>query len=87
MTAYMNLRARYSQGALELNTPLDLPEGAEVIVRVTLLPPRSRPRRLTRRLFTYPNRPLSPHHLAGLVGIVSLGGDALADSEAIYDNE
>ena len=32
------LRARYSNGALVLNAPLDLPEGTEVVLEVTLPP-------------------------------------------------
>jgi hypothetical protein len=33
----------------------------------------------------YPTRPQPPETLTQLVGLVALGGDALADSEALYD--
>jgi Protein of unknown function DUF104 len=32
------LRARYIKGALVINEPLDLPEGTEVVLEVTLPP-------------------------------------------------
>jgi hypothetical protein len=35
----------------------------------------------------YPTRLLPAETLQDLVGIVSLGGDALADSEALYDTD
>lgn len=85
MAAYLNVRARYSKGTLKLKKPLRLPEGAEVSLTITPLEvpvkPPARPRR------KYPLRPLPADALSGLVGIVSLGGDALADSEALYDGE
>ena|SRR2546426_6651025 len=33
----------------------------------------------------YPTRPQPPERLARLIGLVAIGGDALADSEALYD--
>ncbi|MGE0824321.1 MAG: hypothetical protein AB7G75_14195 [Candidatus Binatia bacterium] len=33
----------------------------------------------------YPTRPQPPESLARLIGLVALGGDALAESEALYD--
>lgn len=79
------VRARYSQGTLKLLTPLDLPEGAEVLVSVTPLTPESHRRRSARRSYRYPNRPFPLQRLTRLAGVVSLGGDALADSEELYD--
>jgi hypothetical protein len=35
----------------------------------------------------YPNRPLPRHTLRAISGMASLGGDALADSEALYDSD
>lgn len=38
-----------------------------------------------RRGLLYPTRPQSPETLTRLIGLVAIGGDALADSEALYD--
>jgi hypothetical protein len=84
MASYPNLRAHYHKGTLKLKTPLKLPEGTEVRVSVALVTPRPR-RRSARRLYSYPNRPLASQSLPRLAGKVSLGGDALGDSEALYD--
>jgi predicted DNA-binding antitoxin AbrB/MazE fold protein len=83
--AYLNVRARYSKGTLKLKKPLRLPEGAEVSLTVTPLEAPARPRRTAKRTYRYPNRTVSWDALDALVGIVSLGGDALADSEALYN--
>ncbi len=85
MAAYPNLRARYSKGALKLKRPLRLPDGIEVRVSVSTLSAKSKKRRTSKRKVAYPNRPLPLHRLDQLVGVISLGGDALADSEALYN--
>jgi predicted DNA-binding antitoxin AbrB/MazE fold protein len=85
MAAYPNLPARYSKGTLKLRKPLRLPDGTEVRMTVVLATAKSKRRKLRRRDYTYPTRSLPPGTLARLSGIVSLGGDALADSEALYD--
>jgi predicted DNA-binding antitoxin AbrB/MazE fold protein len=87
MAAYLNVRARYSKGTLKLKKPLRLPEGAEVSLTVTPLEARAKPRRATKRAYQYPNRVMPWSALDALVGVVSLGGDALADSEALYDGD
>ena len=87
MPAYPNLRARYSKGTLKLSRRLRLPDGAEVRVTVTPLEDRPKRRKTGKRNYTYPTRPLPPGTLERISGIVSLGGDALADSEALYDGE
>ncbi len=84
MAAYPNLPARYSKGTLKLGHPLNLPEGAQVRVSVTL-DNQSHPRKTGKRSYRSPNRSLPPQRLADVAGLVSLGGDALADAEAIYD--
>lgn len=81
---YTRLRARYSRGSLKLLQPLRLPEGAEVRVSVTAVDEPQTKRRSARRRYRYPTRTLSWGNLRRLSGIVALGGDALADSEAIY---
>jgi predicted DNA-binding antitoxin AbrB/MazE fold protein len=86
MAAYPNLPARYSKGTLKLRRRLRLPEGTEV--RVTIVPVgTSKRRKPTRRGYRYPTRTIRWANLRELSGIVSLGGDALADSEALYDGE
>ena len=82
---YPNLRARYSKGTLKLRTPLKLPEGTEV--RVTVVPVEQEKRKTHKRRYLYPTRSVSWESLQRLTGIVSLGGDALADSEALYDGD
>lgn len=84
MAAYPNLPARYSKGTLKLRRRLRLPEGAEVRVSVTLAT-QPQPRKSVRRPYLHPNRSLPLLNLTQAAGLVSLGGDALADTEAIYD--
>lgn len=87
MAAYLKVRARYSKGTLKLKKPLRLPEGAEVSLTVTPLKAPPKPRKTTKRGYLYPNRTLPPGTLEKISGIISLGGDALADSEALYDGD
>lgn len=85
MATYPDLLARYSRGTLKLRTPLKLPEGAEV--RVTVMPVEQKKRKARKRRYLYPNRAVAWDNLKRLTGIVSLGGDALADSEAVASPE
>jgi predicted DNA-binding antitoxin AbrB/MazE fold protein len=87
MADYPNLPARYSKGTLKLRRPLRLPEGTEVRVTITVAGSKPRARRIARRQYTYPNRPLPARTLQAIAGMASLGGDALADSEALYDSD
>jgi predicted DNA-binding antitoxin AbrB/MazE fold protein len=84
MAVYPNLPARYSKGTLKLRRRLRLPDGAEVRVSVTLASP-NRTRRSAKRAYVHPNRSFPLSSLAHVAGIASLGGDALADTEALYD--
>lgn len=84
MASVPKLRARFSKGKLELFDPLKLPEGSEVLVSVRRVEGSKRGR-IARRRYLHPNRPFPTKQLARLAGIVALGGDAVADSEAIYD--
>ena len=86
MTEYPNLPARYSKGILKLRHRLQLPDGAEVWVTVVPVAAGSR-RKPRRRGYLYPNRTVPWSSLRELSGVVSLGGDALADSEALYESE
>jgi hypothetical protein len=85
MAAYPNLPARYSKGTIKLRRRLRIPDGTEV--RVTVVPVAAVRVRKSGRRYLYPNRTLPWASLRELSGIVSLGGDALADSEALYDGE
>ena len=85
MATFPDLPARYSKGTLKLQTPLKLPEGAEV--RVTVMPLEQKKRKAHKRKYLYPTRTVPWVSLKRLTGIVSLGGDALADSEALYDGD
>jgi predicted DNA-binding antitoxin AbrB/MazE fold protein len=87
MTVYPTVRARYTKGILKLRKPLKLAEGTEVQVTVTPVETAPTPRRKAKPRFTTPTRALPPGTLAELDGLVSLGGDALADSEALYDGD
>ena len=85
MATYPDLLAHYSRGTLKLQTPLELPEGTEV--RVIVMPVEQKKRKSHKRKYRYPNRAVPWGSLKRLTGIVSLGGDAVADSEALYDGD
>ena len=85
MATYTKVPARYSKGTLKLRTPLKLPEGAEV--RVTVMPVEQKKRKAHKRSGRHPTRAVSWDSLQRLTGVVSLGGDALADSEALYEGD
>jgi predicted DNA-binding antitoxin AbrB/MazE fold protein len=85
MTAYTNLRARYSRGVLKLTQRLDLPENAEVQITVTSVADSALANREAQ--FRQSAVALPPGTLSKLDGIVSLGGDALVDGEALYDSD
>jgi len=83
------VRAVYQDGTLQLLEPVGLPEGMEVWVELRVAPwsdtEVTRLQRVIQSVFSYPTNPQPPETLACLVGLVAVGGDALADSEALYD--
>ena len=84
-TAYPSVRAVYRAGVLQLLEPLALPDGAEVRVHVE---PSSQPNHLARQeAGVYPNNPQPASTLRTLQGVAAVGGDALAESEALYDTD
>ncbi|TAH53517.1 MAG: DUF104 domain-containing protein [Chloroflexota bacterium] len=93
MVTYPKLRARYSNGTLKLSRKLRLKEGTEVYVTLRPANGKTRKKRKVRALtksrktFSSPTVYLPPGTLNSLSGIISLGGDALADSEALYDGD
>ena len=85
MTVYPTVRARYTKGLLKLRKPLKLAEGTEV--QVTVTPVEAVPTSRRKRNYTYPTRAISWGSLKAITGIISLGGDALEDAEALYDGD
>jgi len=89
MARTARVKAIYQNGMLQLLEPLALPEGMEVWVELLFRPqsavepgpfwPARQPEP------SYPIRPQPPETLARLIGLLAVGGDALADSEALYD--
>jgi predicted DNA-binding antitoxin AbrB/MazE fold protein len=78
MDAGTRLRAIHHDGVLELLDPLELPEGTRV--DVVVLPTDSETVE-----FAYPTRLVPAERLDRLTDLVAVGGNALADSEALYD--
>jgi hypothetical protein len=69
------VRAVHHHGVLELLDLVELPEGARV--KLLVLSDGSD--------LAYPTHVVPAEKLDGLTGLVAVGGDALADSEALYD--
>lgn len=76
-----HVHAIHHEGVLKLLTPLKLPEGAQVSVIVfsTALDQTQAPE-LARQTRLMPAKKLD-----NLTSLVAIGGDALVDSEALYD--
>jgi predicted DNA-binding antitoxin AbrB/MazE fold protein len=84
MMIYPPVRAIYRDGTLRLLDPLELPEGAQV--RLQVLPaPSDMTDKAHTATFVYPTRLVPAERLDNLTNLVAIGGDALADSEALYD--
>jgi hypothetical protein len=80
MKVYPQVRAIHHDGVLRLLDPIELPEGARVRLLVQLMPADA-----TEVGLVYPTRLVPAERLDYLTGLVEVGGDALADSEALYD--
>jgi predicted DNA-binding antitoxin AbrB/MazE fold protein len=82
-------KAIYRDGRLQLLEPLDLSDGSEVWVdlHVGSQPTaEASPRRESlERGPVYPTRDQPPETLARVIDLVAVGGDALNDSEALYN--
>jgi predicted DNA-binding antitoxin AbrB/MazE fold protein len=81
---YPEVRAVHQSGVLKLLDALELPKGAQVRLSIRSILPRT-PERLGAANLVYPTRLVSADRLNALTDLVSIGGDALADSEALYD--
>ena len=75
----LQVRAVHHDGMLKLLDPIELPEGAQVRLLIQSISPE-----VSGKL-TFPTRLVSAAKLDRLTALVELGGDALADSEALYD--
>ena len=75
------VRAVYRKGVLKVLDPLTLPDGTQVQIDIHL--PEQMP--ASEAVVRYPTTLIPVAELDSLTGIVAVGGDALADSEALYD--
>jgi predicted DNA-binding antitoxin AbrB/MazE fold protein len=86
---FTRVKAIYRKGTLRLQEPIDLPEGAEVLVQLQEVSHSvaevNFSEDLTQTFSSYPTRPQPPESLKRLVKLVAVGGDAVADSESLYD--
>ena len=78
--------AVYEKGVLRLLEPLDLPEHTKLTVTVKVSKTSERVR-TSRPRAQYPTRPQPLSSLKPLIGSMPAGGDALKDSEALYDQD
>ncbi len=77
------VRAIHHKGVLTLLTDVELPEGAQVSVIVFDRPiDEARSPEMAGR---YPTRLVPAERLNHFTAKIAIGGDALADSEALYD--
>ena len=84
MESGTRVRAIHRDGVLKLLTPLELPEGAQVNV-IVLETPADEANQPHAVELAYPTRLVPAKKLDNLTDLVPVGGDALADSEALYD--
>lgn len=77
------VQAIYKNGVLQLLQPVNFKEGAHVWVEVTAA---QRGEKSPQKPL-YPTRPQPAETLARLSGLVAIGGDALEDTEALYDTD
>ena len=83
-TIYSQVRAVYQEGVLSLLDPLELPEGAQVRLDIQVASNDSVDE-ATASDGVYPTRSVPAERLARLIGVLSVGGDAVADSEQLYE--
>ena len=75
------VRAIYHDGTLQLLEPVDLPDGVEIQIA---LPMHDAAERAAQGP-AFPTRLQPPETLGRVRGLLAVGGDALVDSEALYD--
>jgi hypothetical protein len=80
---YPEVRAVHRHGVLRLLDDLELPEGAQVWLSIeSVLPDATE---TPTPPLVHPTRFVPADRLDALTGLIEVGGDALADSEALYD--
>lgn len=82
MNRTYKVNAIYKAGMFKLLESINLKEGT--LVKLNVEPQEDQPKRA---LPVFPNRFIPAKKLSPLVGIVSLGGDSLNDSESLYDSD
>ncbi len=82
MNGTYNINAIYKAGMFKLLESINLTDGTLVKLNIE---PQVNQSQKTQPVF--PNRFIPAEKLSPLVGIVSLGGDSLGDSEALYDSD
>ena len=82
MNGTYKINAIYKAGMLKLLESINLTDGTLVKLNIE---PQVNQKQKTQPVF--PNRFIPAGKLSPLVGIVSLGGDSLSDSEALYDSD
>jgi predicted DNA-binding antitoxin AbrB/MazE fold protein len=75
------VRAIYHDGTLQLLEPVDLPDGVEIQIA---LPVHNTAERAAQGP-VFPTRLHPPETLGRVRELLAVGGDALGDSEALYD--
>ena len=83
------VRAVYRNGVLEPLEPIDLREGTAVWLQVKVGPKNATgthvPQQTVAHVPAYPTRPQTAETLAKLTGLIAVGGNAVAEAEALYD--
>jgi hypothetical protein len=77
---YTKVRAVYHEGVLTVLDPLTLPEGTQVRLDI-----HAQGQKPAQEESVQPGWLLPAEALRPLIGIMPAGGDALEDSEALYD--
>ena len=78
------VRAVYHDGTLRLLDGLELPDGAQVRLFVEEVKTGDVDQTAEKKV-VYPTHVVPAERLNALTGMLEVGGDALADSEALYD--
>lgn len=76
--AYARVRAIYHDGVLTVIDPLSLPEGSQVQVDIHLQDETT-----AQKESASSSRFVPAETLSGLIGLISLGGDALEDIDSL----
>jgi predicted DNA-binding antitoxin AbrB/MazE fold protein len=81
---FPGVRAVHHGGVLKLLDAVELPEGAHVRLSIESVVLEA-PETLSEVDLMFPTRLVPAERLDALTALVEVGGDALSDSEALYD--